>query len=120
MQIFLLFMQMRDNAGPYSAIIPKLEGENRPEMISSTRVPDEAALAVIRRGVARIVQVTDDAIADAIRIYWTDTHNLAEGAGAAPLAAALKERDRLRDRARRKLHQPADCPRDAATNRGRG
>ena len=64
----------------------------------ATRVPDEAALAIIRRGVARIVQVTDDAIADAIRIYWTDTHNLAEGAGAASLAAALKERDRLRDR----------------------
>ncbi len=61
----------------------------------AVRVPDEQALAVIRRGVARIVQVSDDEIAEAIGIYWTDTHNLAEGAGAAPLAAALKERQRL-------------------------
>ena len=61
----------------------------------ATRVPDEEALAVIAQGVARIVLVDDDEIADAIRAYWTDTHNLAEGAGAAPLAAAMKERDRL-------------------------
>ncbi len=64
----------------------------------ATRVPDEQALACIRRGVARIVPVSDDEIAEAIRIYWTDTHNLAEGAGAAPLAAALKERQTLRGR----------------------
>ena len=61
----------------------------------ATRMPDEQALACIRSGASRIVQVSDDEIAEAIRIYWTDTHNLAEGAGAAPLAAALKERDRL-------------------------
>jgi len=61
----------------------------------ATRIPDEEALAVIRRGAARVVLVDDDEIAAAIRAYWTDTHNLAEGAGAAPLAAALKERDRL-------------------------
>ena len=61
----------------------------------ATRVPDEEALAVIRRGAARVVLVDDDEIAAAIRAYWTDTHNLAEGAGAAPLAAALKERGRL-------------------------
>jgi threonine dehydratase len=64
----------------------------------ATRMPDEQALACMRRGVARIVQVTDDEIAEAVRCFWTDTHNLAEGAGAAPLAAALKERDRLRGR----------------------
>ncbi len=64
----------------------------------ATRVPDEGALKCIRRGAARIVQVSDDEIADAMRIYWTDTHNLAEGAGAAPLAAALMERDRLRNK----------------------
>ena len=63
----------------------------------AVRVPDEQALAVIRRGVARIVQVSDDEIAEAIGVYWTDTHNLAEGAGAAPLAAALQERHRLRN-----------------------
>jgi threonine dehydratase len=61
----------------------------------ATRVPNPEALEIIRRGASHIVQVTDDEIAEAIRIYWTDAHSLAEGAGAAPLAAALKERDRL-------------------------
>ena len=58
----------------------------------AVRVPHPAAFAIIQAGVSRIVTVTDDAIAEAIRIYWTDTHNLAEGAGAAPLAALLRER----------------------------
>jgi threonine dehydratase len=62
----------------------------------ATRVPDEEALAIIRKGASRVVQVTDDQIAVAIRAYWTDTHNLAEGAGAAALAAALKEKAKLR------------------------
>lgn len=64
----------------------------------ATRVPDPEALAIILKGVARIVQVTDAEVAAAIRAYWTDTHNLAEGAGAAPLAALLQERDRMRGR----------------------
>jgi len=62
----------------------------------ATRMPDARAVEVINRGAARVVLVDDDAIAEAIRIYHTDTHNLAEGAGAAPLAAALAERARLR------------------------
>ena len=62
----------------------------------ATRNPDADALAVILKGASRIVQVTDDEIAAAIRALWTDTHNLADGAGAAPLAAALQEKDRLR------------------------
>jgi threonine dehydratase len=57
------------------------------------RVPDADALDIIRRGADRIVTVSDEEIAAAIRAYYTDTHNLAEGAGAAPLAALLKERD---------------------------
>jgi threonine dehydratase len=61
----------------------------------ATRVPDADALAIIRKGASRIVQVTDDEVAAAIRAYWTDTHNLAEGAGAAPLAAALQDKARL-------------------------
>jgi len=61
----------------------------------ATRIPDSDALAIIRKGASRIVQVTDDEIASAIRAYWTDTHNLAEGAGAAPLAAALQEKQKL-------------------------
>src|SRR5689334_5176200 len=61
----------------------------------ATRVPDQEALDVIRGGASRIVQVTDDEIGAAIRAYWTDTHNLAEGAGAAALAAALSEKTKL-------------------------
>ena len=66
----------------------------------ATRVPDAGALAIIRAGAARIVTVTDDEVAAAIRAYWQDTHNLAEGAGAAPLAALLQERDAMRGQAR--------------------
>jgi threonine dehydratase len=62
----------------------------------AVRVPDEAALAVIRAGAARIVAVSEAEIRQAMRILFADTHNAAEGAGAAPLAAALKERERLR------------------------
>jgi threonine dehydratase len=58
----------------------------------ATRQPDAAALAIILKGASHIVTVTDDEVAAAIRAYWTDTHNLAEGAGAAPLAALLQER----------------------------
>jgi threonine dehydratase len=61
----------------------------------ATRNPDADAVAMICKGVSRIVQVTDDEIASAIRALWTDTHNLAEGAGAAPLAAALQEKSKL-------------------------
>ena len=61
----------------------------------ATRIPDPAALDIIRRGAARIVTVTDDEVAAAIRAYWQDTHNLAEGAGAAPLAALMRERHRM-------------------------
>ena len=62
----------------------------------ATRVPDAGALAIIRAGAARIVTVTDDEVAAAIRAYWQDSHNLAEGAGAAPLAALMQERDAMR------------------------
>ncbi|OWJ67579.1 threonine dehydratase [Inquilinus limosus] len=60
------------------------------------RVPDPEAFAIIRAGADRIVRVTDDEVAAALRAYWTDTHNLAEGAGAAGLAALLQERERMR------------------------
>ena len=62
----------------------------------AVRQPDAAALAMIAAGVARIVTVSDEAIADAVRAYWTDTHNLVEGAGAAPLAALVAEQARMR------------------------
>jgi threonine dehydratase len=62
----------------------------------ATRVPDPDALEIIRKGASRIVQVTDHEIRAAIRAYWTDTHNLAEGAGAAALAAALQDKPKIR------------------------
>jgi threonine dehydratase len=61
----------------------------------AVRVPDAAALDAIRRNAARIVSVSEAEIRRAMRILYTDTHNLAEGAGAAAFAAALQERDRL-------------------------
>jgi threonine dehydratase len=62
----------------------------------ATRIPDADAVAIICKGASRVVQVTDDEIALAMRAYWTDTHNLAEGAGAAALAAALQDKARNR------------------------
>ena len=58
------------------------------------RDPQADAFAIIHAGAARIVRVSEDEIAEAIRLYHTATHNLAEGAGAAPLAALLKEKGR--------------------------
>jgi threonine dehydratase len=58
------------------------------------RDPQPEALEIVLKGAARVVRVSEEEIADAIRIYHTTTHNLAEGAGAAPLAALLREKDR--------------------------
>jgi threonine dehydratase len=62
----------------------------------ATRIPDPHAFEIIRKGASRIVEVTDEEIGEAIRCLWTDTHNLAEGAGAASLAAAFQEKEKLR------------------------
>jgi threonine dehydratase len=61
----------------------------------AVRVPNTEAFAVIQAGVAKILRLSEDEIAEAIRVYYSDTHNLAEGAGAAPLAGLLRERDGL-------------------------
>ena len=58
------------------------------------RDPQPEAFDIIRQGAARVVRVGEADIAAAIRIYYTATHNLAEGAGAAPLAALLQEKNR--------------------------
>ncbi|MHB8885664.1 MAG: threonine dehydratase [Methylovirgula sp.] len=58
------------------------------------RVPMPEALEIIRRGAARIVRVSDAEIKAAICAYHEDTHNMTEGAGAAPLAALMQERDK--------------------------
>jgi threonine dehydratase len=60
----------------------------------ATREPHPDAIAAICRGAARMVEVAEDEIAEAMRIYFDDTHQVAEGAGAAPLAGLLKERGR--------------------------
>ncbi len=64
----------------------------------ATREPSDQAIEVICRGAARMVEVSEDEIAEAMRIYFDDTHQIAEGAGAAPLAALLQERARLAER----------------------
>ena len=58
------------------------------------RVPDADAIDTIVRGAARIVEVSDDACADAIRVLYDTTHNLAEPAGAVATAGLLMERER--------------------------
>ncbi len=62
------------------------------------RVPDSEALDIIRRGASRILTVAEGEICAAMRHYFSDTHNVAEGAGAAPLAALLQERLIMADR----------------------
>jgi threonine dehydratase len=64
----------------------------------AVRVPVPAALDIIRKGADRLVRVTDDEVKAAVRHYYSDTHNLVEGAGAAALAALLKEK---RDKGKR-------------------
>jgi threonine dehydratase len=64
----------------------------------AVRTPDPMALELIRRGAERVVELGEDEIAEAIRILFSDAHCLAEGAGAAALAALIKERDRLTGR----------------------
>lgn len=62
------------------------------------RVPHPEALAIVTRGAARILEVTDDEVAEAMRLLYSSTHNVAEGAGAAALAAVLQERDAMAGR----------------------
>ena len=64
----------------------------------ATREPNAEAVAMICRGAARVVEVSEDEIAAAVRMYFDDTHQIAEGAGAAPLAALMQERGRLAGR----------------------
>jgi len=62
------------------------------------RKPDPAALEIILRGAARVVQVSDEAVREAMRLLYRTTHNLAEPAGAAALAALLQERQQMAGR----------------------
>lgn len=60
------------------------------------RVPDEASLELIIKHADDIVAVTDAEVEAAMRLYYLATHNVAEGAGAAPLAAAMQMKERLK------------------------
>jgi threonine dehydratase len=60
----------------------------------AVRVPVPAALEAIRAGAERVMRVSDDEVKAAVRHYYRDTHNLIEGAGAAPLAALLKDKEK--------------------------
>jgi threonine dehydratase len=60
----------------------------------ATREPNGDAIETICRGAARVLTVSEDAIAEAVRIYFDDTHQVAEGAAAAPLAALLQDPQR--------------------------
>ncbi len=62
------------------------------------RTPEPMAVEIIVKGSSRIVTVSDEEIMAAMRHYFTDTHNVAEGAGAAPLAALLQERETMQGR----------------------
>jgi threonine dehydratase len=62
------------------------------------RRPNEEAVDAIVKYVSRIVEVSDAEIMEAMRIFYMDTHNLAEGAGAAALAGAMKERKTLQQK----------------------
>ena len=64
----------------------------------AVRTPDPDAVDIICREVDRIVEVTDEEVAEAIALVFQATHNCAEGAGAAPLAALRKERAQLKGR----------------------
>ena len=60
----------------------------------ATRMPHPQAFDVLRRGLARVVRVSDDEIAQAMRLLYRTTHNIAEGAGAAATAALMQEQAR--------------------------
>jgi threonine dehydratase len=64
----------------------------------AVRVPVAEAFEIYSKGAERIVTVTDDEVAEAMRLYFRATHNVAEGAGAASLAALMQERDQMRGR----------------------
>lgn len=68
------------------------------EIADACRTPDAAALAIAKRGVERVVQVSDDEVESAMRALFADTHNTAEGGGAAALAGLVQEKDKMRGR----------------------
>ena len=64
----------------------------------ATRSPMSEAFEIIQRGASRIITVSEQQIAHAMYAYFKMTHNLAEGAGAVPLAGLLKEKEHMQDK----------------------
>ena len=62
----------------------------------AVRIPNPQALAIIMTGAGRIVTVSEDEIAHAMQLYFRCCHTIAEGAGAASLAALMQEREAMR------------------------
>jgi threonine dehydratase len=88
-----------DNAAAYALSFEarKAISTNSADTIAdgvACRVPVADALEAIWRGAARVIRVSESEIKAAMRAYFADTHNVAEGAGATPLAAALKDQAR--------------------------
>jgi threonine dehydratase len=88
----LSFRARRSIAAPVSTVLA--DG-------MACRVPDEDSLATILEFADDVVAVTDEEVARAMRLYYSATHNLAEGAGAAALAAALQLKDDMRFKGRK-------------------
>ena len=87
-----------ENANTYqlSFAAGKCIGTNSADTIAdglAVRNPSQKALDMILGQLERIVDISEQEILDAIAYYFTDTHNVAEGAGAAGLAALLKEKE---------------------------
>ena len=76
-------------------VVPGNRADTKADGIA-VRQPNPEALRIILSGAERIVTVSDKQIAEGIGAYWTDTHNLVEGAGAAPLAALIQESGTMR------------------------
>ncbi|MEZ5779093.1 MAG: threonine dehydratase [Paracoccaceae bacterium] len=62
----------------------------------AVRMPVQEAFDIYRRSASRIVAVSEDEIASAVRLLFVATHNVAEGAGAAALAALCQDREAMR------------------------
>ena len=77
----------------------------------SCRVPNPEAVDLINREVDHVVTVQDSAIMEAMRIYFSATHNVAEAAAAAPLAALFQEQKIVRGKRVALIHSGCNIDR---------
>jgi threonine dehydratase len=78
----------------------------------SCRVPNPMAVDIINQNVDRIVTVGDSEIMEAMRLYFRATHNVAEGAAAAALAAALQEQKVIQNKRIALIHSGSNVDSD--------